>query len=349
MKTIKLKKIAEFLNTEILGDSEQEISGIQGILEAGPGDLTFLANPKYKDKLPLCQASGILVDRGIEVAGKNLIPSDNPRMDFAKIVRLLVPVKTESGQISDQAVISSSASFGENTTIYPGVYLGENVTIGNNSVIYSNVFIGDNVTVGDDCVIYSNVSIHHETRIGDRVLISSNSVLGSEGFGFERDGDRHFKIPQVGNVIIEDDVEIGALCAIDRGSIKSTIIGKGTKLDNLIHVAHNCQVGENNLILSQAGLSGTVKTGHNVYFAGKSGCADHIQIADRVQIGGAAIVTGSIEKEGMYFGYPARPYQEWKKANALFYKSDEMRRKNLDLEKRVKLLEEKLSIDGDAG
>ena len=342
MKTIKLKEIAQFLNTQVIGNPEEEISGLQGILEAKVGDLTFLANPKYKNKLPSCLASGILVSRGIEVEGKNLIPSDNPRMDFAKVVRLFVPVKQENQMVSEKAFISKNVQIGKNVTIYPGVYVGENVTIGENTVIYAGTFIGDNVLIGDDCMFYSNVSIHHETKIGQRVIINSNSVIGSEGFGFERDGDRHFKIPQIGNVIIEDDVEIGALCAIDRGSIKSTLIGKGTKLDNLIHIAHNCQLGENNILLSQAGLAGTVRTGKNVYLAGKAGCMDHIKITDRVQIGGGAVVTRDIEKEGVYFGYPARPQQEWTKANALFYKSDEIRHKNMELEKRIKLLEEKI-------
>ena len=342
MKTVTLQEIADYLGTEVLGNPEEKISGIQGILEAKAGDITFLANPKYKDKLPLCQASAVVVSQGIEVEGMNLIPAENPRMDFAKIVRLMVPSKQENQEIAKNAFIAKSASIGVGVTLYPGVYIGENVTIGDNTVVYSGSFLGDDVTIGKDCMIYANVSIHHETKIGNRVIVNSNSVIGSEGFGFERDGDRHFKIPQVGNVIIEDDVEIGALCAIDRGSIKATLISKGTKLDNLIHIAHNCQLGENNLILSQVGLAGTVTTGKNVYFAGKSGCMDHIQIADRAQIGGAAVVTGNIEKAGMYFGYPARPYQEWKKASALFYKSDELRKKNQELEKRIQKLEELL-------
>jgi len=344
MKTVTLQEIADFLGSEVLGNPKVEITGLQGIMEAGSGDITFLSNPKYKDQLPLCKASGVVVNHGIEVEGINLIPSDNPRKDYAKIVRLMVPVKKEVPKISQNAFISESASIGEQVTIYPGVYIGENVVLGQNTVIYPGCFIGEDVTIGAECFIDSNVSIHQQTRIGDRVIINSNSVIGSEGFGFERDGDRHFKIPQIGYVIIEDDVEIGTLCAIDRGSINATIISKGTKLDNLIHIAHNCQLGENNLLLSQVGLAGTVKTGQNVYFAGKAGCMDHINITDRVQIGGASVVTGNIDEAGMYFGYPARPYQEWKKSNALFYKSDEIRRKNLELEKRVKKLEAKLNL-----
>lgn len=342
MKTVTLQNIADFLNGTLIGNPEQEIKGLQGIMEAQSGDITFLANPKYKDQLPLCKASAVIVSEGVEVEGMNLIQTKNPRMDFAKLVGLMVPPKKEIPGVSDQAFIDPSAKIGKEVTIYPGVHIGANSKVGDRTVLYTGTFVGDNVSIGEDCLIYSSVSILHETIIGNRVVINPNSVLGSEGFGYERDGDRHFKIPQVGNIIIEDDVEIGSLCAIDCGSIKATIIKQGTKLDNLIHIAHNCELGENNLVLSQAGIAGTVKTGKNVYFAGKAGCMDHVTICDRAQIGGGAVVTGNIEEPGQYFGYPARPYREWQKASALFYKSDELRKKNMELEKRIKRLEELL-------
>lgn len=342
MKSVTLKEIAQYLEAELVGDGSVEISGMNGILEAQAGDITFLANPKYKDKLPLCQASAVVVGLDVEAEGVNLIKMENPRLAFARLVGMMVPKKQENKKVSPDAHIEPSAKLGKDVTVYAGAYIGENSVVGDNTVVYPGVFIGHEVKIGEDCLFYANVSIQHGTIIGDRVVINPSSVIGSEGFGYERDGDRHFKIPQVGTVVIEDDVEIGGLCAIDRGSIKATVIGKGTKLDNLIHVAHNCQLGENNLLLSQCGLAGTVKTGQNVYFAGQSGCLDHIQVADYAQIGSRAIVTGNIEEAGLYYGYPARPYQEWKKANALFYKADEQRKKVIALEKRLSQLEEKL-------
>lgn len=342
MKQLTVKEIANFLNAEISGNPDQLISGFNGILEAQEGDITFLANVKYKKQLPLCKASAVVVGEDVEVDGVNLVKVNNPRLAFARLVSLLVPKKKENGQISPQAFISDSASIGQNVTIYPNAYVGENSKIADNSTLYPGVFIGDNVSIGENCLLYANVSVHHEVKLGSNVVVNSGTVIGSEGFGFERDGEKHFKIPQVGNVIIEDDVEIGALCAIDRGSVKPTIIGKGTKLDNLVHVAHNCHFGENNLILAQAGIAGTVTTGKSVYIAGQAGCLDHINITDYVQLGGKGVFTSNVEEPGVYFGYPAKPVQEWQKASAMFYKTDELRKKTSALEKKIQELEEKL-------
>lgn len=346
MKSFKLGQIAEVLQGKLIGDPQVEITGVNGILEAEPGDLTFLANPKYKDKLPLCKASAVVVGLDVEVEGMNLIQMENPRLAFAKLVGMMVPKKEESKEVSPQAYIHESVELAEGVTVYPGATLTAGCKVGKNSVIYANCYLGENVEVGEDCIIYANVTLCHETKIGDRVVINSGTVVGSEGFGYERDGDRHFKVPQAGNVIIEDDVEIGALCAIDRGSVKATIIGRGTKFDNLIHVAHNCQLGENNLLLSQCGIAGTVKTGKNVYFAGKSGCMDHINIVDYAQIGGMSVVTSNIEEEGKYFGYPAVPYREWQKAQAMSTKTYEMQKDINKLRKMVEELSAKLEEKG---
>lgn len=343
MKSIPLKAIAAYLNADLAGNEEEEITGMNGILEAAKGDITFLANVKYADKLPLCQASAIIVDKDVSVPGKNLVRVENPRLAFARLIRLMVPEKEESGRISESAFLSSSSRIGERTTVYPGVFIGDNAQIGSNTVIYPGVFIGDNVTIGDNCKIFANVSVHYNCIVGNNVILNANCVIGSEGFGYERDGDRHFKIPQVGGVVIEDDVEIGALCAIDRGTVKDTVIGKGTKLDNLVHVAHNCRLGENNLLLGHSGLAGTVKTGKNVYFAGLSGCLDHVSIADRVQVGSLSVVTGNIEEEGLYFGYPARPQAEWRRASAMFYKTDGLRKKVTALERKMREMEKELT------
>lgn len=349
MKTLTLKEIAESLNANLIGNPNEEIKGISGILEAGNGDLTFLANPKYKEHLPLCQASAIMVHRNVTADGVNLLQVDNPRMAYAQAINLMFPPKTESGTISDQAFIAPTATIGENCTVYPNATIGEATTIGSNTVIYPGVTIGDQVTIGDDCVFKSNVAVNDGCRIGNRVICNSGSVIGSDGFGFERenDGDPHYKVPQVGIVIIEDDVEIGALCAIDRGSIKATVIGRGTKFDNLVHIAHNCQVGEDNLLMAQALLAGSVRTGRNAWFAGQAAVLDHIQIADHVKVFGRGGVMQNIDEAGLYAGYPSRPFLDWQKASAMFYKTDEQRKKLSALEKRVKELEARLGIEGE--
>ncbi len=344
MKQLNLKEIANALDANLVGDPEEMISGINGIMEADKGDIAFLANPKYKEYLPLCKASAVIVEKDISVEGVNLIQTDNPRMAYAKLINLLFPPKKETPHISEKAFIASTAEIGENCTIYPGVFIGEEAKIGDRTVIYPGTFVGEEVSIGNDCLIHANVSINYRCIIGHRVMLNAGCVIGSEGFGYERkdDGDQHYKVPQVGNVIIEDDVEVGALCAIDRGSIKATVIGKGTKFDNLVHVAHNCRVGENNLLMAQICLAGSVNTGNNVWFAGQAGCLDHLKITDNVKIFGGAGVTQNIDEEGIYAGFPARPFNDWQKASAMFYKTDDQRKKLAALERRVKELEQNL-------
>ncbi|MCP4754357.1 MAG: UDP-3-O-(3-hydroxymyristoyl)glucosamine N-acyltransferase, partial [Proteobacteria bacterium] len=252
MKTFKLHEIAKALDADLIGNPEEEISGIEGIMEARKGDITFLANPKYKEHLPLCQASAVIVGKDVMVDEINLLQTDNPRMAYGKAINFMFPPKNEVPGISDRAFISPSAQIGENSTVYPGAYVGDNTRIGKNTVVYPGVYLGDDVQIGDDCFFFANVSVNHGTRIGNRCIFNAGCVVGSEGFGFERekDGDPHHKVPQAGIVIMEDDVEVGALCAIDRGSIKATVIGRGTKFDNLVHIAHNCQIGEDNLLMA---------------------------------------------------------------------------------------------------
>lgn len=345
MKTLTLKEIADALGANLIGNPEEQISGLNGIMEAEKGDITFLANPKYKEYLPMCKASAVIVGLDVDAPDVTLLQVENPRLAYGKVMLLMFPSKTENGQTSEKAFISDTAAIGANATIYPGAYIGDRSTIGKNAVIYPNVFIGDDVKIGDDCFINANVSIGHGSQIGNRVILNMGCVVGSEGFGFERekDGDPHIKVPQVGNVIVGDDVEVGALCAIDRGTPKDTVIGRGTKFDNLVHIAHNCQVGEDNLLMAQALLAGSVRTGRNVWFAGQAGVIDNIKIADHVKVFGQAGIIQDIEEAGMYAGMPTRPFMEWQKASLNFYKADEQRKKLSALEKRVNELEAQLT------
>jgi len=349
MLQLTVGQLAAQLGATVIGDSELIVSGLAGIAEAKSGDLSFVANPKYKNQLAASKATAVLVGLDISVEHatdeRALLQIENPRLAFARVMGLAFPKKVETPGVSPDAHVDLSSQIDPTATLYPGVTVGANSEIGAGTVIYPGCFIGDQVKIGENCLIHPNVTIMHGTVIGSRVVLNASSVLGCEGFGYERDGDKHFKIPQVGSVIIEDDVEIGSMCAIDRGSIQSTIIGSGTKLDNLIHIAHNCHLGPNNLVLSQAGLAGTVKTGTNVYFAGQSGCMDHIKIADRVQVGGRAVVTSDLSEPGLYFGYPAKPHSEWQKASVMFYKTPEMSRRLSELEKQVEKLSKQLEAN----
>ena len=345
MKSLSLKEIADTLGAKLIGNAEEQITGLNGIMEAEKGDIAFLANPKYKEYLPMCKASAVIVGLDVEVPDVNLLQIENPRLAYAKTMLLMFPPKAENTQISDRAFIAETAELGENATVYPGVYIGDRTRIGKNAVIYPGAYIGDDVQIGNDCFIHASVSINHGCLIGNRCVFNLGCVIGSEGFGFERekDGDPHIKVPQIGNVIIEDDVEIGALCAIDKGSPKATVIGRGTKFDNLVHIAHNCQIGEDNLITAQVCIAGSVKTGQNVWFAGQAGCFDHINIADNVKIFGQAGIMQNIDEPGLYAGMPTRPFMDWQKGSLMFYKTDEQRKKLSALEKRVKELEAQLT------
>lgn len=347
MLSFTLAEIAEQLGAQIKGDPQAKITGLSGIAEAKEGDLTFLSHAKYKAQAQDCKATAILVGPDMEVEGRNLVQVENPRLAFARLMWVAFPRKAETPGVNPQAMVGEGAQIASSATVYPGAYVGPGAVIGERSLVYPGCYIGDGVKIGEDCLIHANVTVLEGTQMGNRVEISSGTVIGSEGFGYERDGHKHFKIPQVGGVVIEDDVEIGALCAIDKGSIRATIIGNGTKLDNLIHIAHNCVLGENNLVLSQAGIAGSVKTGQNVYFAGQTGCLDHMKITDFTQIGARAVVTNDINEPGLYFGYPVKPHAEWQKASVTFYKTPEMNRRLAELERQVEQLTAKLQGNKD--
>ena len=338
---MKLSEIAQFLSgAEIEGDKSIEISGINNIFEAEEGEITFLTKSKYADKLPLCQASAVIVSKEVKSPGLNLLKVENPRFSFGKLMALFVPKKIENGEVSENTYISKTSIIRENVTVYPNAYIGDYTEIGKNTVIYSGCFVGDRVEIGEDCYLYANSVIQDGSILKSRVIVNAGSVVGSEGYGFERDGDQHIKIPQIGKVILEEDVEIGTLCAVDRGSMQDTVIGKGSKLDNFVHIAHNVKIGENNLFLAQVNIAGSTETGKNVYFGGRAGCMDHLKIIDRTMIGPGAVITNDVTKTDVLYGYPARPYKEWSKATALFYKMDEQRKKTQSMEKRIKELEE---------
>ncbi|MBU1913517.1 MAG: UDP-3-O-(3-hydroxymyristoyl)glucosamine N-acyltransferase [Candidatus Omnitrophica bacterium] len=332
-----LKEVASLINGEIVGDENIIVTGICGIKEAKEGDLTFVANSRYLPLMGHTRASAIITSRDVKTASKTIIRTENPSLAFAKMVSLLAPneVRRPKG-IHPTAIIGDKVKIGKNVAIDPYAVIEDNVEIKDNTVLYAGVYVGHHTKIGKNCIIYPYVIIRERVVIGDRVVIHGGTVIGSDGFGFSTVQGVHHRIPQIGTVIIEDDVEIGANVTIDRARFDKTIIGKGTKIDNLVQIAHNVSIGENSIIVAQSGISGSANIGKNVTIAGQSGVIGHITIGDNVVVAAQSGVTKSIPSNTCVSGYPAKPHVLAKKIHAFT--------QNLpSLFKKVKQLEEEIA------
>lgn len=338
-----LAEIASIVDGEIIGDGAVVITGICGIKEAKPGDLTFVANPKYLSLMEQTQASAIITSKEIKSAPKPIIRTENPSLSFTKMVSLIAPneVPHFSG-VHKTAIIGQNVKLGKDIAVGPYVIVEDNAVIGERTVIYAGCYIGHHAIIGKDCLIYPGVSIRERITIGGRVIIHSGTVIGSDGFGFATIKGLHHKIPQIGTVIIEDDVEVGANVTIDRARFDKTVIGKGTKIDNLVQIAHNVIVGENCIIVAQAGISGSTALGKNVLLAGQAGLVGHITIGDGVVVAAQAGVTKSVPANTKVSGYPAKPHDTAKKVNACLQRLPQLVDKVKELEKKLAELQEQL-------
>ncbi len=332
----RLERLAEFVGGSVAGDASTLISGIAGIDEAGEGEITFLANARYASKLSFTRASAVIAS--VAVKDKPTIVTSNPYLAFAKLLDYFNNGRSVKSGVAPTAFISSAADIGRDVSIYPNVYISDGARIYDRAVLYPGVFIGDGVEVGEDTVIYSNVSVREGCIIGERVIIHCNAVIGSDGFGFVKDGDKHVKIPQVGIVRIEDDVEIGACVAIDRATMGETVIGKGTKVDNLVQIAHNVRIGRDSLIIAQVGISGSASIGERVTLAGQVGVVGHISIGDDCMVGGQSGVRRSLPKGGIFSGNPCIPHNDSLKVDSILPKLPDMRRKIKELTKEISQL-----------
>jgi UDP-3-O-[3-hydroxymyristoyl] glucosamine N-acyltransferase len=342
---MKLRDIARLVSGELLGDGEIEISGVAGIREAGPGQLTFLANGRYTDFLSETRASCVLVGSDASpLAGRAVILCANPYLAFLTAMRALIPQERPAPGIDPTALVGARVSAGAGCSIGARVVIEDGVLLGPRVVVRPGVFIGANSTIGADSFLHPNVTIRENVTIGERAIVHCGTVIGSDGFGFARDGARHVKVPQIGTVVIGDDVEIGANCAIDRGTTGATRIGRGTKIDNLVHVAHNVIVGEDTLLVAQVGISGSTEIGSRVTLAGQVGVVGHIRIGDDAAVGAQSGVTKSIPANERWSGYPARPHAENLRTQAALARLAE-------LAERVRALEERedprAPIDGE--
>jgi UDP-3-O-[3-hydroxymyristoyl] glucosamine N-acyltransferase len=336
----KAQQIADILEGDVIGNPEVEVSKLSKIEEGEKGSLTFLSNPKYNSYLYTTNASVAIVNKSLVLEKEvktTLIKVDDAYKSFSKLLEFYNEVKNNKSGREQPNFIAVSSEIGENEYIGAFVYIGENVKIGNNVKIYPNTNIGDNSIIGDNTVIFSGVKIYADTKIGENCKVHSGAVIGADGFGFAPNENGEFKaIPQIGNVIIEDNVDIGAACTIDRATLGATIIRKGVKLDNQIQIAHNVEIGENTVIASQTGVAGSTKIGQNCMIGGQVGIAGHLKIGDNVKILGQTGVTKNLRDNQMVHGTPAINARDFNKSYVYFKNLPKVVSKINQLEKDLK-------------
>jgi UDP-3-O-[3-hydroxymyristoyl] glucosamine N-acyltransferase len=339
---MKLSDIAECIGGLLHGDGSVEISDVASLEDATYGTISILAEKKHSDKLLQSKASAFILPAGLTCEKAPFISCENPMVAFAKVIRLFHPLPSPKG-VDERAVLEKDVKLGQDLTIYATAFVGEGAILGDRVSLYPGVYVGAGSSIDDDTIVYSNVVISDGTEIGKRVIIHGGTVVGSDGYGFVWDGKKHEKIPQVGKVIIGDDVEIGANCTIDRATLGSTKIKRGTKLDNMVHVAHNCTIGEDTLLVGQVGIAGSTEIGNNVIIAAQSGVSDHVKIDDGVIIGARSGVTKDLESGTRVTGYPALPHMDWLRIQKSLEKLPEIRKTVDSLCKKIQKIEDEES------
>ncbi len=340
---VTLSKLARIAGGEVVGDPDLCIDGIASLEEAGPSHIAFLANPRYAPFVKSSKAGAIIVSPEWKDLDKNLLVCKDPYLAFAKISAYFSQREKPPLGVSHEAVLEPDVTVGQDVSVYPLAYISSGSRIGDRTEIYPGVYIGRNVQIGSECTIYPNVTILDGTLIGNRVIVHSGTVIGSDGFGYAPSPEGYFKIPQNGIVQIDDDVEIGANCTIDRATFGKTWIKRGTKIDNLVQIAHNVQVGEHCAIVSQVGISGSTKIGNQVILAGQVGVAGHLSIGDGVRVGAQSGIAHSISPGKDMSGSPAIDHRTWLKCSAIYPRLPRMRGELRELKKRIEFLEKKLS------
>ncbi|MBI2187854.1 MAG: UDP-3-O-(3-hydroxymyristoyl)glucosamine N-acyltransferase [Acidobacteria bacterium] len=336
---MKLRELADRLGCRLEGDGDVEIVRVAGIQNAQPGDLTFLANPKYESALPRTRASAVLLREDAPPAPCAMLRTPDPYLAFARAVALFAPAWRPAPGVHAQAAVAPDAHIGRNVSIGAFVVVGDGVTIGDNTVIFPNVTIGPGARIGSDCVVHSNVAIRERVAIGNRVILQNGVVVGADGYGFVRRGDgTHEKIPQIADVVIEDDVELGANTTVDRPAVGETRIRSGTKIDNLVQIGHGVSVGRNVLLAAQVGIAGSTDIEDDVIFGGQVGVGGHLTIGRGSVAVGQSGITHSLPPGSMVAGYPAIESGTWRKASVLFKRLPELKRRIEELEARLSAL-----------
>ena len=344
---MKLRDIAERLQCRLEGDGELDIHRVAGIQQAQPGDLTFVANPRYLPELATTRASAVIL--GLGKSGDPAAPcavlhSDDPYSAFAHAVSLFTQIARPAAGIDRLSAVAGDASIGADVSIGPFVTVGAGATIGARTIVFPNVVVGPAARIGEDCMIHSQVSIRERVVIGNRVTLHNGVVVGSDGFGFARQKDgTHLKIPQHADVVIEDDVEIGANSTIDRPAIGETRISAGTKIDNLVHIAHGVNIGRRGLLAAQVGIAGSTNVEDDVMMAGQTGVTGHVRIGAGASVGAKSAVLQSVDPGSFVTGHPAFDHADWRKASVVFRQLPSLKKRVEELEQRIAELEEKLA------
>jgi UDP-3-O-[3-hydroxymyristoyl] glucosamine N-acyltransferase len=341
-----LRELADRLGCDLRGDGGVEITGVAGIEEAGPGDLTFLANRRYAPCLATTRAAAVVLAPQHE-APLSCLLSDNPYLTFARAVALVRPQPRPAPGADPSARVDPTAELGPDVHVGALAVVGPGARIGARSVVHPHVVLAEGVEVGEDCVIHSGVQVRERCRLGHRVIVQNGAVIGADGFGFARDADgRYHKFPQVGIVVIEDDVEIGALTAIDRAALGETRIARGCKLDNLVQIGHSVTVGEDTVLAGQVGIAGSSRVGRGATLAGQVGVAGHLAIGDRVIATAQTGIPSSIDAGRVVSGYPAIDNRAWLRSSAVFARLPDLQKRIRELERRLEELTERLRGSG---
>ncbi len=339
------KQIAAFIQGEVIGDENATVHTFAKIEEGIPGAISFLSNPKYTPYIYESKSSIILVNKDFEPEHEikaTLIKVDNAYESLAKLMNLYEMSKPKKQGIDSLAFVSPTARIGENVYIGAFAYIGENTVIGDNTLVYPHTYVGDNVKVGNNCLLYSNVTVYHDCRIGNECILHSGAVIGADGFGFAPTPQGYEKIPQIGIVILEDRVDIGANTCVDRATMGATIVHSGVKLDNLVQVAHNDEVGSHTVMAAQVGIAGSTKIGEWCMFGGQVGIAGHIKIGDKVNLGAQSGVPGSIKSESQLIGTPPMDPKQYFKAAVVHKNLPEMQQELRNLRKELEELKQQL-------
>ncbi len=340
---MKTKEIAKLVKGDLNGDAELEISRVASLKESKEGDISFLESSKSDEDLAAVRASCLLVfEDFVNTSKSTIISVKNPKLAFARIAAILHPRKTRGSEVHSSAVIAHNSTLASDVFIGAFCCVGENTSIGSGSQLRAGAQLGDDVAIGENCILHPNVFVEDGSVIGNNVVLHSGAVIGSDGFGFVRGENGYVKFPQIGRVVIEDNVEIGANSCVDRGSLGETRIGEGTKIDNLVQVAHNVQIGKRVVIASQTGISGSVVIEDDCIIGGQVGFGDHSTVKSGAIIGSkAGILPGKIVREGVWWGVPVQPLDEYKRQNAHVKALPRLRKQVKDIAKILSELKEK--------
>jgi UDP-3-O-[3-hydroxymyristoyl] glucosamine N-acyltransferase len=336
-----LGQLAEFLGGTAVGDGATVITGVKGIQDAAAGDITFLANPKYMKFLETTAASAVIVAPDVDPGRIPHIKIENPYLAFTKVVTLLSVGTRDYFGVSPEAFVHPDARVHPECAVYPFVYVGKGAEVKHKAVLYPGVYLGDGAIVGEESILYPNVTVMDRCIIMDRVIIHGGTVIGADGFGFAHEGDKQVKFPQVGIVVIEDDVEIGSNCSIDRAALGETRIHRGVKMDNLVQIGHNVVVEEDSILVAQVGISGSTHIGKKVVLAGQAGLVGHITVGDGAIVTAKAGVYKDIGPGEVMSGFPMMPHKKWLRAMPVVAKLPELKKEIDALKKRIEQLEKK--------